>query len=60
MVIEVDGGQHYSGEKSQEDTRRDKHLNKLGLKFLRFSDSDVLLNIEGVIENILENIRVRE
>jgi very-short-patch-repair endonuclease len=54
LVIEVDGGQHYSDEMIKLDGQRDLRLKKLGLKVLRFSDTDVLTNIEGVIENIIE------
>jgi len=31
-----------------------------GLKVLRFTDTDVLKNIDGVIEKILENSNVSE
>lgn len=56
LVIEVDGGQHYSGEKQKSDFKLDEYLKSIGLKVLRFSDRDVLMNIDGVSENILENI----
>jgi very-short-patch-repair endonuclease len=56
IVLEVDGGQHYTEEGQEKDKRRDRHLNNLGIKVLRFSDTDVLTNISGVVENILENM----
>jgi very-short-patch-repair endonuclease len=56
LVIEVDGGQHYSGTKLEKDKERDQYLQKQGLKVLRYSDLDVLSNIEGTIENLLENL----
>ena len=56
LVIEVDGGQHYSGEKYDADSKRDKYLKSIGLKVLRYSDREVLMNIDGVLENILENL----
>ena len=56
LVIEVDGGQHYSGQQKERDIERDKYLNDQGLKVLRYSDLDVLTNIEGTIENLLENL----
>jgi very-short-patch-repair endonuclease len=56
LVVEVDGGQHYSGSHIKSDTRRDAFLTSLGLKVLRFTDTDALNNTDGVIEKILEYI----
>ena len=56
MVIEVDGSQHYSDEGTAADKIRDKYLRECGLKVLRFNDYDVLSNINGVVDNILENM----
>jgi very-short-patch-repair endonuclease len=58
LVIEVDGAQHYTDEILEKDKRRDKHLNNLGLKVLRFNDLDVLTNINGVIESIMEYLKL--
>jgi len=56
LVIEVDGSQHYSDEAVKADKIRDKYLQDCGLKVLRFNDYEVLTNINGVVENILENM----
>ncbi|MFB3851561.1 MAG: endonuclease domain-containing protein [Acidobacteriota bacterium] len=56
MVIELDGGQHYFGERRQKDSVRDRYLKAIGIKVLRFSDRDVLTNIEGVLQRIWENV----
>ncbi len=56
LVIEVDGGQHYTGGAIENDNRRDSYLMSLGLKVLRFTNVDVLENIEGVVEKIIEVI----
>ncbi len=52
LVIELDGGQHYSLDGKQKDQIRDKYLQGLGLKILRFSDRDIFENIDGVLEII--------
>ncbi len=52
MVIEVDGGQHYSSEGKNKDHVRDEYMNKLGINVLRFSDRDVLIRIDDVLEEI--------
>ena len=57
MVIEVDGSQYCSDEGLESDKTRDKYLQGCGLKVLRFNDSEVLTNISGVVENILENMK---
>ncbi len=52
LIIEVDGGQHYSEDGITRDKQRDDYLSNLGLKILRFSDREVFKNTEGVIEKI--------
>jgi very-short-patch-repair endonuclease len=56
LVIEVDGGQHFSNEIIEYDKVRDQYLKSLGLRVLRFTNTEVLTNIEGVIEEIEKNI----
>lgn len=50
LIVEIDGGQHYYGEIQESDKTRDDQLTYLGLKVLRFSNLDVLQNIDGVLE----------
>ncbi|HOV22212.1 MAG TPA: endonuclease domain-containing protein [Candidatus Ratteibacteria bacterium] len=52
LGIEADGGQHYYGKTKQKDKIREIELSRLGVKILRFSDTDILKNIEGVWEVI--------
>ena len=54
LVIEVDGSQHYSAEMLEADKQRDKFLMENGLTVIRFSDLEVLKNLDGVVERILE------
>ncbi|PKN52711.1 MAG: hypothetical protein CVU55_05630 [Deltaproteobacteria bacterium HGW-Deltaproteobacteria-13] len=58
LVIEVDGGQHYDKEGSEKDQIRDRYLKELGLTIMRFSDIDVLKNIDGVLESIHEHLKI--
>ncbi|MBC7475712.1 MAG: endonuclease domain-containing protein, partial [Candidatus Sericytochromatia bacterium] len=48
LVIEVDGSQHYTDEGIEKDKIRDEYMDNLGIKTLRFSNNDILSNIEGV------------
>ena len=58
LVIELDGGQHYTEEGAESDRQRDEYMRNCGLKVLRFSDTDVLKNVEGVVQIILERLGV--
>ncbi|MFQ5736820.1 MAG: endonuclease domain-containing protein [Thermodesulfobacteriota bacterium] len=55
LVIEVDGGQHYTDKGSKKDLHRDRFIEARGLKVLRFSDRDVFENLAGVVEAIYGN-----
>ncbi len=52
LVIELDGGQHYSESGRAKDKVRDEMLSKMGIQVLRYSDRDVLENMDGVMEGI--------
>jgi len=54
LVIELDGGQHYSEKGIEKDKLRDRYLSSLGLKVLRFSDRDIFKSMDGVLERIFE------
>ena len=49
LIVEVDGDTH----DIRADLKRDAALNKLGFAVLRFSNADVMQNIEGICETIL-------
>jgi len=54
IVIEIDGGQHAD---SAADLVRTTYLNNQGYRVLRFWNNDVLSNIDGVIEIIINALR---
>ena len=56
LAIEVDGSHHLVGEKIEYDRIRDECLSSLGLRVLRFTNTEVLTHIEGVVESIEEEI----
>ena len=56
LVIEIDGGQHFSDEMTGHDRIRDEYLSSRGLRVLRFANNDVLINIDEVVESIIENM----
>ena len=58
LVIEVDGSQHFSNGMIENDRVRDEYLSNLGLRVLRFTNTDVLTNIGGVVETIVETMGI--
>jgi very-short-patch-repair endonuclease len=52
IVIEVDGGQHAADEAAARDTVRDDVLRREGFQVLRFWNTEVNDNLDGVMETI--------
>ena len=59
LVIELDGGQHFSDECERADARRSAAIEAKGFKVLRFSNLDVMTNRSGVLETIVTAIAER-
>jgi len=53
LVIEADGGQHAS---DPSDANRVARLENAGWRVLRFWNTDILTNIEGVVDTILRTL----
>ncbi len=58
LAIELDGGQHYQGRQRERDIERDRWLSMQGIRVLRFSDRDVLLETETVEDVIWHQLRM--
>jgi very-short-patch-repair endonuclease len=52
LVIELDGGQHFSDVQEAADARRSVTIEAKGFRVLRFSNHDVMINRAGVLETI--------
>jgi len=50
LVVEIDGGQHYCAEGVMKDKKRDDYMSKAEITVLRFSDREVLCNLDIVVE----------
>ena len=57
LVIEVDGSQHLTPDAIDDDRVRDEYLANIGLRVLRFTNTDVMENIDGVVEVIENNLK---
>ena len=56
LVIELDGSQHYDKQGAAADRVRDEYLSSLGLRVLRYSNTDVNRKFPSVCEDILNHL----
>jgi very-short-patch-repair endonuclease len=54
LVVELDGDSHFSSQAQINDAERDAYLRSLGLRVLRFTNLDIMQNLEGVLMRVLE------
>jgi very-short-patch-repair endonuclease len=59
LVVELDGGQHFSDEGERADAARSAVIELRGFKVLRFSNLDVMTNRAGVLETIAAAVAER-
>lgn len=52
LAIELDGESHNDAKSQTYDERRSGYLANLGIRVLRFQNKDVLVNLEGVLQEI--------
>ena len=52
LVVEVDGGYHYIGNQPLSDEERTNYLNQYGFEVIRFTNEEVLSNIDNVLTTI--------
>ena len=56
LVIELDGSQHFEDAGAEADRERDEYMKSMGLMVLRYPNSAIWGNFEGVCEDILYHI----
>ena len=56
LAIEVDGAYHAERQQTENDEIRDSILNNMGYRVIRFTNEEVLYNIEGTLETIIKEI----
>ncbi len=59
LVIELDGSQHLNEAGITADSARTAHLESTGIHVLRFTNTDVLTNLGGVLEMIHQSVSHR-
>ena len=60
LAIEVDGESHSSGDARRRDAKRQKEIEVYGIRFLRFTDDEVLGNPDRVVDAIERKVRQLE
>jgi len=60
LIIEIDGAQHYETEQIEYDKDRTARLEGLGLKVIRFINSDIDNNFDGVCAFIDKEVNERK
>ena len=60
LIIEVDGLIHQIPENKISDVQRTEELNKFGFEVIRFTNEEVIGNIEDVLEKILQKIAAQK
>jgi len=58
LAIELDGSQHYENEGTTSDQERDYALNQLGITVVRYSNSDIDRNFDGVCADLLRRLQL--
>jgi len=56
LIVEIDGGQH--AKRVEEDAARTKVLEESGYHVIRFWNHDVLGNIDGVLESLIQELNL--
>jgi very-short-patch-repair endonuclease len=60
LVIEIDGVTHLDESVYDNDVVRQKYLESLGLKVIRFTSTEILLNIQEVLKTLFIVCKQRE
>ena len=56
LVIEVDGDSHADADQMLKDQLRDRYLQSLGLRVIRYFNDDIVKNLDGVLEDLAEKL----
>lgn len=56
LIIEVDGGQHFTEGGLLKDQERDAYFREIGIRVKRYSDREVLTQLNEVLEDIYRSL----
>jgi len=52
LGVEIDGDSHFTNNQKQYDALRQEYINALGIKILRYTNDEIMKNLNGVLEDI--------
>ncbi len=58
VVIEIDGESHYEISQVNSDAERESLMNSLGVRTIRYSNHDVMSNIDGVLVDLAHQLQL--
>lgn len=56
LAIEIDGDTHFVNNAEEYDKERQRHIETYGIKFLRFTNTDITENLDGALQTIYDQI----
>jgi very-short-patch-repair endonuclease len=59
LAIEIDGDSHFTVEAMEYDRERTNYIKGFGIEVIRFTNLEIVENIEGVLEKIEEAVKRR-
>lgn len=57
LVVEIDGDVHYRGRQPSRDVRRQRYLESQGYRVVRYSNVEVLANVDNVLSDLWQACR---
>jgi very-short-patch-repair endonuclease len=57
LAVELDGDSHFEGNQQLYDKSRDEYLRSFNIRVLRFTNLEVMENLDGVLESIAAEIQ---
>ena len=59
LAVEIDGGQHFEAEQAAKDAERTRVLEAAGLNVVRFTNREVMRELDAVLESVWSETRRR-
>ena len=56
VAVELDGDTHGEHQQENKDKRKDAYLNSLGIRVVRYTNEEVMRNLEGVLEDLKQKL----
>ncbi|OGY36060.1 MAG: hypothetical protein A3E36_02430 [Candidatus Andersenbacteria bacterium RIFCSPHIGHO2_12_FULL_45_11b] len=56
LGVEIDGDSHFNAQAQAYDAERTKYLNDCDIQVLRFTNTEVMQNMDGVLKNLTDTI----